>query len=110
MAVDIFGIQQTKRRDCFDENDTAITKLLNEKNRLHEKLLSSDGPAKIAAEQAFREVKWRLQYKIRQLKNNRWSKISAESRRAYDCKDSKSLYSTVQAEKSSVHNRRQWHP
>ena len=45
-------------------NDASITKLLNEKNRLHEKFLSTDGPGRIAAEQAFKEVKSRLQYEI----------------------------------------------
>ena len=29
------------------------------------------------------------------MKNRWWSEISAESQRAYDCKDSKSLYSAI---------------
>ena len=49
VAVDVLGIEKTKHRDQFDENDAAISKLLNEKNRLHEKHLSTDGPVWIAA-------------------------------------------------------------
>ena len=47
----------------------AITTLLNEKHRLHYKQLSTDGPAQIAAEQAFKEVQSSLQYEIRHMKN-----------------------------------------
>ena len=88
-------LKKQPNRDWFDENDASITELLNEKNRLHEMLLSTDGPGRIAAEQAFKEVKSRLQCEIRHMKN-RWScEISAEIQKAYDCKDSKSLYSTI---------------
>ena len=41
----------TQRLVC--ENDAAITKFLNEKNRLHEKLLSTDSPGRIAAGSKF---------------------------------------------------------
>ena len=69
MAVDVLGIKKTNHRDWSDENDASITKLLNEKNKLHEKLLSTDGPGKIAAEQVFKELKSRLQCEIRHMKN-----------------------------------------
>ena len=95
VAVDVLGIKKTNHRDWFDENDASCTKLLNEKNRLHEKLLSTDGPGRIAAEQAFKEAKSRLRCGIRHLKNRWWSEISAEIQIAYDCKDSMSLYSAI---------------
>ena len=95
VAVDVLGIKKTNRRDWFDKNNASITKLLNEKNRLHEKLLSTDGPGRIAAEHAFKEAKSRVQCEIRLMKNRWWSEISAEIQRAYDCKDSKSLYSAI---------------
>ena len=95
MAVDVLCIKNTNHRDWFDENDAPITKLLNEKNRLHEKLLSTDGPGRIAAEHAFKEAKSRRQCKVRHMKNRRWGETSAEIQRAYDCKDSKSLYSAI---------------
>ena len=91
VAVDVLGM----KRDWFDENYTSITKLLKDQNRLHEKLLSTDGPGRIAAEQAFKEVKSRLQCEIRHMKNRWWSEISTEIQRAYDCKDSKPPYSTI---------------
>ena len=47
------------------------------------------------AEQAFKELKSRLQCEIRHIENRWWSEISAEGQGAYDCKDSKSLYSTI---------------
>ena len=47
------------------------------------------------AEQAFKELKSRLQCEIRHMKNKCWSEISAVIQRAYDCKDLKSLYSTM---------------
>ena len=89
MAVDVLGIKKTNHRDWFDKNNASITKLLNEKNRLHEKLLSTDGPGRIAAEHE------RLQCETRHMKNRWWSEISADIQRAYDCKDSKSLYSAI---------------
>ena len=94
-AVDVLGIKKTNHRGWFDENNASITKLLNEKNKLYEKLLSTDGPGRIAAEQAFKELKSRVQCEIRHIRNRWWSEISAEIQRAYDCKDSKSLYSTI---------------
>ena len=95
VGVDVLGLKKSKHRDWFDENDAAITKILEEKNKLHEKLLSAEGPAKNVAEKAFKEAKSRLQHDIRQMKNNWWSEVSAEMQRAYDCKDSKALYSTI---------------
>ena len=47
------------------------------KNKLHEKLLSTDGTGKIAAEQAFKKLKSRLQCEIRHMKNRWRSEISA---------------------------------
>ena len=96
VAVDVLGIKKTNHKDWFDENNASITKLLNEKkNRLHEKLRSTDGPGRTAAEHAFKEAKSRLQCEIRHMKNRWWSEISAEMQRAYDCKDLKSLYSAI---------------
>ena len=95
VGVDVLGLKKTKHRDWFDDNDAAITKLLEEKNRSHEKLLNADGPERIATEKAFKEAKSRLQCGTRQMKNKWWSEISAEMQRAYDCKDSKALYSTI---------------
>ena len=95
MAVDVLGIKKTNRRDWFDENDASVTKLLNEKNKLHKKLLNTDDPGRIGVEQAFKELKLRLQWKIRHMKNKWWNKISAEIQRAFDYKDSKSLYSII---------------
>ena len=91
----MFLVLKTNHRDWFDENNASITKLPNEKNRLHEKLLGTDGPGRIAAEQAFKEVKSRVQCEIRHVKNRWWSEISAEIQRVYDCRYSKSLYSTI---------------
>ena len=84
-AVDVLGIKKTNHRGWFDENDASITKLLNKKNKLHEKLLSTDGPGRIAAEQTFEELKSRLRCEIRHMKNRWWSEISAEIQRTYDC-------------------------
>ena len=95
VAVDVLVIKKTNHRDWFDENNASITKLVNEKNRLHEKLLNTDGPGRIAAEHAFKEAKSRLQCEIRHMKNRCWSEILAEIQRAYDCKDSKSLCSAI---------------
>ena len=96
VAVDVLGIKKTNHKDWFDENNASITKLLNEKKtRLHEKLRSTDGPGRTAAEHAFKEAKSRLQCEIRLMKNRWSSEISAEMQRAYDCKDLKSLYSAI---------------
>ena len=67
--LDVLGIKKTNHRDCLMKTMPQFTKLLNEKNKLHEKLLSTDGPGKIAAEQVFKELKSRLQCEIRHMKN-----------------------------------------
>ena len=95
VGVDVLGLKNSKHRDWFYENDAAITKPLKEKNMLHEKVLSTEGAARIIAEKAFKEAKSRLQCEIRQMKNKWWSEVSAEMQRAYDCNDSKALYRTI---------------
>ena len=47
VPVDVRGIKKTNHRDWFDEKDASITKFLNEKNKLHEKLLSTGGRASL---------------------------------------------------------------
>ena len=51
VGVDVLGLKKSKHRDWVDENDAAITKLLKEKNMLHEKVLSTEGAARIIAEE-----------------------------------------------------------
>ena len=44
---------------------------------------------------SFKDAKSRVQREIRQMKNSWWASISAEMKRAYDAKDSRSVYSTI---------------
>ena len=95
VGVDVLGLRTRIHRDWFDENDAAITKLLEEKNQLHQKLLNTTGASRVAAEKCFKEAKASLQTKIRQMKNQWWSGVSADMQNAYNQKNSKALYSLI---------------
>ena len=95
IGVEVLGLRKIKHRDWFDENDQEISSLLEAKNTLHVKHLNASGSDRVMLEQSLKEAKSSLQRKIRQIKNQWWSTISTNIQKAYNRKDSKTLYQLI---------------
>ena len=91
-GLEELGLKQKQHKDWFDDNDTNINALLQEKQRLHGILLNSSPRNKTSAEKAYKDHKAILQRELRRMKNQWWSNMSYEVQRASDSKDSKTLY------------------
>ena len=101
-SVEVLGLRKRKHRDWFDENDPQISKLLEDKNQLHQKYLSASGKYCASLHQSFRSAKSSLQCRIRQMKYQWWSEVSKETQKAYDTKDSKALYHLIRQQSLCV--------
>ena len=84
-----------KHHDWFDENDSEIQKLLDDKNSLHHKILASSGSYKASLVLLWKEKKHLLQKKLRQMKNRWWDNLSTDIQSAFDRNDSKNMYALM---------------
>ena len=94
-GVDVLGLKKTKHRDCLNDNSVEINSLLDEKRKVHQKLLNCTDRERERLKIECYNVLRNVQLKPRQIKNQWWLDLSAEVQSAYDRKDSKKLYSLL---------------
>ena len=91
-AYKTLGSTQRKHQDWFDENDEEITKLLEEKNRLHRAYVSDKSSASKAA---FSNACNTVQKKLHEMQDTWLSQKAEEIQRYADTKDMKRFYKSV---------------
>ena len=77
----------TKHGDWFNDNSVEINSLLDEKRKVHQKLLNCTDRERVRLKIEYRNVRRNVQLRIRQIKNQWWLDLSAEVQSAYDRKD-----------------------
>ena len=91
-AHETLGPTKRKNQDWFDENDEKVTKLLEEKHRLHRALINNKSPSNQAA---FNNIRSTVQHRLRQMQDS-WLKQKAEEIQKYaDQKDMKRFYDAI---------------
>ena len=91
-AYETLGPTKRKNQDWFDENDEEVTKLLEEKHRLHRVLINNKSPSNQAA---FNNIRSTVQHRLRQMQDS-WLKQKAEEIQKYaDQKDMKRFYDAI---------------
>ena len=91
-AYETLGPTKRKNQDWFDENDEEVTKLLEEKHRLHRALINNKSPSNQAA---FNNIRSTVQHILRQMQDS-WLKQKAEEIQKYaDHKDMKRFYDAI---------------
>ena len=88
----MLGFKKRKNKDWFDESDQEISKLLQEKHRLHERLLRQGVQGNTSVIKDYKEYKAALQRELRGMKNTWWSNKSSEILSASDGKDLKTIF------------------
>lgn len=92
-ALDAVGPVTRKHQDWFDENNSRIQALLEEKHQLHRALLND--PASTSKKAAFSASKQTVQRALRQMQDQ-WFSEKADAIQEYaDRKDMKNFYSAI---------------
>ena len=92
-ASDVLGKPTRKHADWFDESNEEIMELITEKNLLFQKTL--DSRCTRATKNKYKGVKSELQKKLRNMKNNWWTKKAAEIQSLADRNDSKAFFASL---------------
>ena len=92
-ASEILGKPTRKHADWFDESNEEIMALVNEKNLLFHRTLADRCTR--ATKHKYKEVKAELQKKLRQMKNDWWTKKAAEVQSLADRNDSKAFFASL---------------
>ena len=91
----VLGHKNISHRDWFDENDREIQSLLEDKNCLHQKVLSATGTSRKSLLLLLKQKKYHLQRRLKQMKNSWWINLSRDIQSAFDTNDSKNMYASV---------------
>ena len=89
-AADVLGFVKRKHQDWFDENDAAISELLDDMHKAHHTWLQDKGSTSKAT--AYRKAKQLVQAKTRAMKDKFWATKAHELQQAADMKDTKRFY------------------
>ena len=92
-ASEVLGKPSRKHADWFDESNEEIMDLVTEKNLLFQRTL--DDRCTRATKRKYREVKSELQKKLRQIKNDWWTKKATEIQNLADRNDSKAFFAAL---------------
>ena len=92
-ASDVLGKPTRKHADWFDESDDEIMKLVGEKNSLFHKTLTDRCTR--TTKDKYKAVKSQLQKKLRQMKNDWWTKKAAEIQSLADSNNSKAFFASL---------------
>ena len=94
-ASAVVGPTTRKHQDWFDDNNSRIKSILEEKNRLHRALLG--GPSSSSKKEALNVAKRLAQSELRHMQDE-WLRMKADAIQAYaDGKDTKNFYSALKA-------------
>ncbi|PFX27511.1 Craniofacial development protein 2 [Stylophora pistillata] len=94
-ASDVIGPTVRKHQDWFDENNSHIQSLLEEKHRLHRAVLND--PSSASKRDAFNAAKRTVQLELRHIQDD-WHSQQADTIQGYaDIKDIKNFYIAVKA-------------
>ena len=91
-AHENIGSTQRKHQDWFDENNEEITKLLDEKNRLHKAYLTNNSTAN---KTAFNNIRTQVQSRLRRMQDSWLSQKAEEIQHYADTKDMKRFYESI---------------
>ena len=92
-AVEILGPSTRKHKDWFDENDSDIKQLLDEKHRLHQAYLSD--PKSLSKKTIYNNSRRTLQQSLRQMQDS-WLNGKADEIQGYaDRQDLRNFYSSL---------------
>ena len=75
-AANILGIEKKTHRDWFQENDSEIKAMLDQKNRAHTACLRN--PASTTLRQRFADLRSSVQSRLRQLEDQWWKDLARE--------------------------------
>ena len=92
-AEETIGLKKRNHRDWFDENDSAITSILAEKNRAHNACLRN--PSSVHLRECFREIRGRVQRELRRIENEWWTKLAVEIQAHADANDMHNFYNSI---------------
>ena len=93
-AHENLGPTQRKHQDWFDENSEEITKLLEEKHRLHRIYLRNKSTAN---KTAFRNIRSTVQGRLRKMQDSWLNQKANEIQHHADTKDTKRFYESIKA-------------
>ena len=94
-GASVLGLRTVKHRDWFNDNSTVINQLLETRRLAHLRKLNCK-PADVAkCSREYASARSHVQKRLRQIKNEWWRALTAETQLAYDKKDSKSLYNLL---------------
>ena len=68
-GVDVLGLKKTKQRDWFSDNSIEIDSLLDEKRKVHRKLLNCTDRERDRLKIEYHNVRHNVQLRLRQIKN-----------------------------------------
>ena len=94
-SVDMLGLKKAKYKDWFNGSSVEINSLLDEKRKVHQKLLNCTDGERERLKIEYNNVRRNVQLRLRQIKNKWWLDFSVEVQTACDRKDSKKLYSLL---------------
>ena len=94
-AEEVLGYTTRKNKDWFDENNQEIQELLTQKRSAHQAHLAQPScPEKKAA---FRLVCSKLQRKLREIQNERWTNLAKSTQMCADAGDHRGFYEALWA-------------
>ena len=93
ISQNVLGFKTRKSADWFNENQIAISHLLEVKQQLHNRLLASNTDPSESIE--YKTQKSIVQRELRSMKENWWRQKASEAQAAADRKDSKAFYSYI---------------
>ncbi|MEE8289810.1 MAG: reverse transcriptase family protein, partial [Nitrosomonadaceae bacterium] len=92
-ASNVIGFKSRKNEDWFDDSDHIISPLLEHKQQLHNKLLTSNINPNCNID--YKNLKRTIQHKLRTMKESWWLKKAIDAQAAADRNDSKAFYSYI---------------
>ena len=93
VARNVLGFKTRKNANWFDDNQVPISALLDSKQKLHDKLLSSH--IEPALDPEFKKLKSTIQRELRSMKDSWWRQKALDAQAAADRKDSKAFFSFI---------------
>ena len=95
VGKETLGTVKKKHKDWFDENDPEILCLLNEKRAVESRVLSkTQSPDKVQVNE-LKQIKSKVQKRLRQLENSWWETKVEEIQEASNTGDAHKLYSLI---------------
>lgn len=91
-AESVLGFKKRLHQDWFDENDNAITDLINRKNQAHTEWLRSGS---LASKQRFKALQATVQRDLRKMENDWWDQKADEIQNYADMGNSKELFGAI---------------